>query len=66
MKGNLLIEWPSNIFCQVCGAIQNYGVRFLKDKELDEPSESVVKYIIGDEEDHETVRGLLFCYDGPH
>jgi len=38
----------------------------LKDKELDEPSESVVKYIIGDEEDHETVRGLLFCYDGPH
>ncbi len=60
--------WPSSIYHEVCDAIQKYGLRILEAKELDEPFEGVVKYIIGDNEGElpETVGGLLFCYDGPH
>jgi len=59
--------WPSSVYDEICDAIQKHGFRILEAKELDEPFEGVVKYFIGyNEEEPETVRGLLFCYDGAH
>lgn len=59
--------WPSNVFSEVYQEIQKYGFRIVEDKELNEPFEGVAKYISGnDDEEPETVGGLLFCYDGPH
>jgi len=59
-------DWPEALLANVCQAVQALGVRILPDEELSEEVKAIPSWCFGPEVRNETVRGLLFCFDGPH
>jgi hypothetical protein len=59
-------DWPEALLTQICQAIEALKVRILGDKELSEEVKAIPSWCMGPEVGNETVRGLLFCFDGPH
>ena len=58
--------WPENIVIQIQQEIEDYGIRLLGNKELEEEFEGIREYFASHDEEYATVRGLLFCFDGAH
>jgi hypothetical protein len=58
--------WPENIVIQIRKEIEDCGIRFLGNKELEEEFEGIREYFASHDEEYATVRGLLFCFDGAH
>ena len=61
--------WPNEVPPQIIKTIQEYGVRFLTQNEMNERFEAVYRTYSADTgyvDEPATVRELLFCCDGPH
>jgi len=54
------------LVAQVCQAVRALRVRILGDEELSEEVKAIPSRCMGPEVRNETVRSLLFCFDGPH
>lgn len=57
-------DWPIDLFEQIKNFIENYGIKFLTEKELAEKCEAISNYF--DNREKATVDELIFCYDGGH
>ena len=57
-------DWPIDLFNEIKNIVENYGIRFLTEKELAEKCEAIPNYF--DEREKATVDELIFCYDGIH
>lgn len=57
-------DWPIGSFNQIKNIIENYGIKFLTEKELSEKCKVVPSCF--DDREKATVDELFFCYDGAH
>lgn len=58
--------WSNNLVAQIRQAIEDYGIRFLEDTELDEEFVGIKTYFAAHDEDYARLKELLFCFDGAH